>query len=92
MTKAQKQRFEDMPPSTQAGILCNDKRFQDFAAASRGLPSGSFGATAAAEHVRMTCGVNSRRQLNNNPAAAKRFAAMLTDFDAFTGKIATPRR
>ncbi|WP_323783094.1 hypothetical protein [Leisingera sp.] len=92
MTAAAKPRFDDMPPATQAGILCNDPRFQTFAAVRCGYPGGQFIASAAAEYVRLICGVNSRRMLNINTAAAERFAALLTEFDAHTGKIARPQR
>ncbi|WP_259998036.1 hypothetical protein [Leisingera sp. M523] len=81
-----------MPPAQRAGILCNDPRFQAFAAMRTGYPGKTFLPSAAAEYVRLTCGVNSRRLLNTNSAAAERFAALLTEFDAHTGKIARPHR
>ncbi|WP_323779072.1 hypothetical protein [Leisingera sp.] len=91
MTKAPKQRFEDMPPAQQAGILCNDPQFQRFAAVRSGYPGGEFLPSAAAEYVRLTCGVNSRGLLNTNKAASERFQALRTEFDAWSGKLATPR-
>lgn len=80
-----------MPPSTQAGILCNDPQFQTFAAMRSGYPGDQFVASAAAEYVRLTCGVNSRGLLNSNRAAAERFQALRTDFDAWRGRIAAPK-
>ncbi|SFQ52125.1 hypothetical protein [Donghicola eburneus] len=91
MTASTRQRFDDMDPAQQAGILCNDPRFQQFAAIRCGFPGGQFSSEAAAEYVRDICKINSRRQLTQNPDAETRFQAMRTDFDAWTGKIATPR-
>lgn len=92
MTAEEKPRFEDLPPSAQAGILCNDPQFQTFAAVRSGYPGGQFVASAAAEYVRLICGVNSRRMLNSNRAAAERFQSLRTDFDAWRGRIAAPNR
>ncbi|AUQ99358.1 hypothetical protein [Phaeobacter inhibens] len=87
-----RQPFAEMPPAQQAGILCNDPRFQEFAAQRSGFPGKSLMSSAAAEYVRLICGVNSRGLLNSNKAAADRFAALRTEFDAWTGKIASPYR
>jgi hypothetical protein len=83
--------FNDLPRATQAGILCNDPRFQDFAARHAESP-GRFCASAAAEWLRTQCRVASRRDLDLDDTAAARFDALRTDFDAHTGKIATPDR
>ncbi|UWQ77632.1 hypothetical protein K3725_09880 [Leisingera sp. S132] len=91
MTTEPKQRFDDLPPSTQAGILCNDPRFQTFAAKRCGYPGGQFTQGAAAEYVRQVCLVSSRCDLLHDQAAAERFQALRTEFDAWTGKLATPR-
>jgi len=74
-----------------AGILSNDLQFRRFVARQCGFGEGSFNVTAAAEYLRARCGVTSRRDLDTNPEAATRFAALLTDFDAWRGKIAAPR-
>ncbi|MEX0281337.1 MAG: hypothetical protein AB3N13_09140 [Arenibacterium sp.] len=92
MTKDRKQGFADLPAPAQAGILCNDPRFQNFAAMRCGVRQGSFGQSAAAEYLRQICRIQSRRDLADNAAAAERFQALRTEFDAFTGKIASPRR
>lgn len=84
-------RLADMPQATQAGILCNDPQFQKFAASKSGFPGGQFTAQAAAEYLRTTCQIDSRRALNTHPAAQTKFAALRTDFDAWTGKIANQR-
>ena len=83
--------FSDLPLPTQAGILCNDPQFQSFAGA-RTVQSGvQLTATAAAEYLRQICSVTSRRALATTPAAAERFAALQTEFDAWRGRIAAPR-
>jgi hypothetical protein len=46
---------------------------------------------AAAEFIRLYCGVNSRIALNTNTIASEKFAIMRTEFDGWTGRIATPR-
>ena len=91
MTNHPRQRFDDMNPAQHAGILCNDPRFQRFAATRSGFSGSVFTASAAAEYLRMMCRIDSRRQLTGNRAAQKRFQILRTEFDAWTGRIATPR-
>ena len=83
--------FADLSAPTQAGILCNDPRFQEFAAMRLGFPKGRASPTATAEYVRRSCDIASRRDLATSPKAAARFQALRTDFDAWVGKIATPK-
>lgn len=45
-------RLADMPQATQAGILCNDPQFQQFAASQSGFRGGQFTTQAAAEYLR----------------------------------------
>ncbi|MDF3413257.1 hypothetical protein HKX54_02225 [Sulfitobacter sp. M57] len=91
MNTPARQKFDDLNPAEQAGIICNDARFQKFAATRSGLPGEQFNATAAAEYLRTVCQITSRRQLNHRGHAYCRFMALRTEFDAWTGKIATPR-
>ena len=84
-------RFDDLPATQQAGMLCNDDRFQRFAAIRSGFPDQTFTSTAAAEYLRTVCQIDSRRQLNTAGAALRSFQILRTEFDAWTGKIATPR-
>lgn len=86
-----RQRFEDLDPAQQAGILCNDPRFQAFAAVRSGFHDQRFNSSAAAEYLRTCCQVESRKQLNWRGHAFLRFQKLRTEFDAWTGKIATPR-
>lgn len=91
MTQTIRQHFKDMAPAQQAGILCNDPRFQKFAATRCGFPGQQFNTGAAAEYLRDCCQIDSRRQLNSQQDAQQKFQILRTEFDAWTGKIATPR-
>lgn len=83
--------FADLPRATQAGMICNDPRFWAFAAIRAKAPA-TFNKAAATEWLRHSCGVTSRRDLDTNPQAARRFDVLKTEFDAHTGKIPTPDR
>ncbi len=72
-------------------MLCNDTRFQTFAAIRCGMPGQQFSNTAAAEYLRDCCQITSRRDLNIDQAAQSNFQILRTEFDAWTGKISTPR-
>jgi hypothetical protein len=85
-------RYSQMHPAQQAGILCNDPQFQKFAAIRSGLPDTKFCASAAAQYLRETCKIKSRRDLNSDTAAQTKFAALRTSFDAWAGRIATPNQ
>ena len=75
----------------RAAILANDVAFQRYAATRNGLPGHQFSPTAATEHLRTVCGVFSRRNLATDADAFKRFQAMHTDFEQWSGRIPTPR-
>ena len=77
--------FADLPAANQAGILCADPRFAAFIRQAHDFPGDP------ACFVRGFCDVASRKELNTDPTARDRFDRLKTDFDAFTGKIATPR-
>ncbi|MCF7725748.1 hypothetical protein [Sulfitobacter sp. M22] len=91
MTAAIRQRLTDMQPAQQAGILCNDPQFQRFAATRSGLPGHQFNASAAAEYLRGVCQIDSRTALNTSAPAQSQFAALRTEFDAWSGRIAQQR-
>lgn len=80
-----------MNPAQQAGILCNDPRFQRFAATRCGMHGEQFSTTAAAQYLRDCCQIDSRKQLATSETAQQKFQILRTEFDAWTGKIATPR-
>lgn len=82
--------FADLPLPQQAGILCNDPRFQRFAAARCGLPDQQFNPSACAHFLRDCCQIQSRSDLATDARAAGRFRALLTSFNDWTGKQTTP--
>ncbi len=88
---SQRKPFDSLPPGQQAGIICNDARFQQFAAHRSGFPDGRFTVTASAEFLRQQCGIDSRSQLATDTAAHARFQRLRTEFDAWAGKLPTPR-
>lgn len=84
-------RFDELLAPQQAGILCNDPQFQTFAACRTGIPTGQCNASAAAEYLRQVCQITSRKELQNDDTARERFQILRTEFDAWRGRIATPR-
>lgn len=91
MTAALRRPLSDMPHAQQAGILCNDEAFRRFADAHTARTGDPLTPSAAAEFLRRRCQITSRRDLNTDPHARTRFDALRTDFDAWRGRIATPR-
>lgn len=77
----------------QAGILCNDLRFQRFVVAQvdPDLSDHFRCASFAAEYLRRFCNIQSRRDLATNIDARARFRILRTEFDAWSGRIAAPR-
>ncbi|GAA4218519.1 hypothetical protein GGQ68_002487 [Sagittula marina] len=75
----------------RAAMLCQDTRFRRFAAQRSGLPTAEATTEAAAEYLRRFCHVTSRRDLDTDNDAATRFATLRTEFDAWTGRIASQR-
>lgn len=84
-------RFDELPAAQQAGMLSNDARFQRFTGLQTLKSDVQVSPTAAAEFIRVSCGVTSRRHLNTNQTAVRKFQRLRTDFDAWTGRIAQPR-
>lgn len=83
--------FADLPRPQQAGILCNDPKFQTFAGDQTLHHGQPLNSSACAEFIRLQCGVNSRAALDTNTAAAHRFDALRTEFDAWRGRIPPQR-
>jgi hypothetical protein len=83
-------RFDDMPLPQQAGIIANDERFRAFVGERITTTGTTVSASAAAEFIRTFCGIRSRKHLPYDDAAQRKFATLRTEFDAWTGKIATP--
>ncbi|MCG3267752.1 hypothetical protein [Yoonia sp. I 8.24] len=91
MTSQQRKPFNALEPAQQAGILCNDPQFQKFAATRSGLPDQQFSTSAAAQYLRDCCQIKSRRQLASDPTARTQFQMLRTEFDAWAGRIQSPR-
>ncbi|PWC48156.1 hypothetical protein TSA6c_17120 [Azospirillum sp. TSA6c] len=72
------QAYEDMLPSAQAGMLCNNPRFHEFLTALFGEPIMSF--DDASDAVCLHCGVDRKRELATNPDAGRTWAALDEDF------------
>jgi hypothetical protein len=75
----------------QAGILCNDERFRAFVSDTLHLSASPCSPEAAAEYLRRFCHIQSRRDLATNIDARARFRILRTEFDAWSGRIASPR-
>lgn len=86
-----RQPFNELPAPIQAGMLCNDPQFQEFAAIRSGFPGGRFSNSASAEYLRQCCHIKSRAELATNEAAQRHFAALQTEFDEWSGRIASRR-
>ncbi len=68
----ERQRWDTLPPTQQAGIRCNDVEFQAWLSASN--------ADEAALSVRNRCGVKSRTELATDNVAAALWRQMDIDF------------
>ena len=87
---ARRPAFTDLPAGTQAALLCKDARFQRFAAQRCGCDS-PFTEYFTAAWLRDQCSILSRADLHSDAEALARFNILITEFDAWTGKIAAPR-
>lgn len=74
------------PVARLAGILSNDARFKAFIAKAHDFPGDD-----PAVFIRGWCDVASRRDLDTDPAALARFRTLQTEFDAWSGRIPSPR-
>ena len=88
---AETRRFNDLPNAQQAGMLCNDEQFRTFAGQQFLSSKVQVSSTATAEFIRRHCGVDSRRDLNTDDAASRKFQTLRTEFDAWAGRIQAPR-
>lgn len=89
--KAETRRFHDLPNAQQAGMLCNDEQFRTFAGQQFLSSKVQVSPTATAEFIRRHCGVDSRRDLDTDDAASRKFQTLRTEFDAWAGRIQAPR-
>ncbi len=75
----EKRKFEDMPRSQQAGMLCQDGDFQIWL----NVEDGDY--EEAARIVREKCGVNSRRELDISQFAAEKWDKLVEDYRSQKG-------
>ena len=68
----EQRKFEDMPRSQQAGMLCQDESFIKW------LPADD--ADDAAKVVRLRCGVSSRSKLDTNTVAIPMWDAIVRNY------------
>lgn len=79
-----KKRWSEMPASQRAAILCQDA---GFIATKVGIDASR---DEAANWLRQYCGVASRRDLDTNAEARKKFEQIETDYMAAIGRMAMP--
>ena len=86
-----RQRMADLSRAKQAGILCNDQRFQEFAQRC-GVELDSDGCWLAVvtDWVRQKCKVTSRAQLDTDLGAGALWDLLRADYDAWRGAIGRP--
>jgi len=87
-----RRRMSELSRAQQAGILCNDQAFQDWAATKKNWESavGDKPSDAAAKYVRLWCGVESRSQIDEKPNSRQAFDHLRSEFDAHMGRTARP--
>lgn len=76
-------RWHEMSRAQQAGILCNDERFQKWC--------GGMGVDDPADYIRRQCGVLSRAHLNEHEGSAAAFDELVTRYRRDTGQMAEAR-
>lgn len=77
--------------ANRAGMLCQSTVFQRFVGAQILGEGQQVTPTVAAEYLRQSCGIASRRDLNTDTVAANKFETLRTEFDAWRGKVGRPR-
>ena len=66
----------------QAGILCNDPKFQEFCGYDNDIDTASY--------VRKHCGIGSRSELATNESGQTRWGELRSEYDAWRGAIGRP--
>ncbi len=88
-----RRRMSELSRAQQAGIMCNDERFQDWLVRRFELSVNNkvmTTAEAAAQFVRAYCKVKSRTQLDTEPDRGAIFDGLRSEFDAYMGRTARP--
>ncbi len=81
-----KKSFGDLPLSNQAGMLCENARFQVYLLQDHEPPDTegvTMGAEWAATCLREMCGIKSRIELDTNDMAAEAFREIVSDYEAW---------
>jgi hypothetical protein len=78
-----KRSWGSMSPAEQAGVLCMDRRFQDWL--------GVAFADDAAEYVRNHCAVDSRADISKDPKSVAKWHDLVNRYRAATGQMAEMR-
>lgn len=81
LTDKDKQSWDTMPASQQAGVLCGEPGFQLYLRERMGELFGELeGADYAARVVRHLCGVTSRSEFNSNQPALGRWNVLVAEY------------
>lgn len=78
-------RFADMPPSQQAGMLCDDLAFQQW------VCSGTPTYEATRSRILVDCCITSRRDLDHSDTAHNAWIRLLEKFRTDTGRTTEQR-
>ena len=78
----ERRKFEELKRSQQAGMLCDDKRFQVFMDDEKGanFVAGLSPEQQAATAVRKLCGVNTRAAFDSNKEAAAKWDTLHSEY------------
>jgi len=92
-THKDRRPFHTLPLPTQAALLCQDERFQTWAAKLSSGHSVLYGEweSAAREVILAECGITSRSELRPETKAAHGFLALVERYRRETGLEAEPR-
>ena len=82
-----KRKWEDLPRSARAGILCQDERFQKWVSTLGRFPATEMGAK---QFIYQTCTVRTRADLDLREIAGC-FDSIVSQFRSDTGQIAEVR-
>ena len=77
-----RKKFDEMLLSQQCAIRCNEPAFQNWLVTET--------TEGAADILKVRLGIQSRRKLDTDPAAAERWKQLETQFLMETGRMASP--
>ena len=84
--KKEKRAWDQLTPTEQAGIRCKEELFQEWASLTYGPARVAQPLTAeecTAWHIHIICEIGSRRELNADPVAARRWKIMDEAYQAW---------